>query len=199
MDKEIATKPLNLNLELNGIGIERGTKIENIRKQEDMAPGPATFILAHLLYLTLAAHLHSHPAQPTRALVPTAGSRWTASLLSQAAPTSPLTSGAHCLEASSSTTRASHGSRRDSSWSLRKSRWAGATNRPKIPSSALGACPAPIKIGVTLVLQHRSTVAVTTLCVAASSACGVAVTGPGRSTWASAYPRKGTALTWSDW
>ena len=66
MDKEIATKPLNLNLELNGIGIERGTKIENIRKEEDMAPGPATFILAHLLYLTLAAHLHSHPAQPTR-------------------------------------------------------------------------------------------------------------------------------------
>ena len=93
MDKEIATKPLNLNLELNGIGIERGTKIENNRKEEDMAPGPATFILAHLLYLTLAAHLHSHPAQPTRVLVPTAGSRWTASLLSQAAPTSSLTSG----------------------------------------------------------------------------------------------------------
>ena len=102
MDKEIATKPLNLNLELNGIGIERGTKIENIRKEEDMAPGPATFILAHLLYLTLAAHLHSHPAQPTRALVPTAGSRWTASLLSQAAPTSPLTSGPHWSDLSPS-------------------------------------------------------------------------------------------------
>ena len=37
MDKEIATKPLNLNLELNGIGIERGTKIENIRKGDDPA------------------------------------------------------------------------------------------------------------------------------------------------------------------
>jgi hypothetical protein len=110
-----------------------------------MAPGPATFILAHLLYLTLAAHLHSHPAQPTRALVPTAGSRWTASLLSQAAPTSPLTSGAHCLEASSSTTRASHGSRRDSSWSLRKSRWAGATNRPKNPLIRAGRLPCPYK------------------------------------------------------
>jgi hypothetical protein len=37
-----------LNLELNGIGNERGTKIENNRKEEDMAPGPATFTLADL-------------------------------------------------------------------------------------------------------------------------------------------------------
>jgi hypothetical protein len=42
------------------------------------------------------------------------------------------------------------------SWPLRKSRWAGAMAQPKIPSSMLGACPAPVKIGATLVLQHRS-------------------------------------------
>ena len=81
MDKEIATKPLNLNLELNGIGIERGTKIENIRKEEDMAPGPATFILAHLLYLTLAAHLHSYPARHTHVLAPTNGPAQSVSVL----------------------------------------------------------------------------------------------------------------------